>query len=104
MSLAAGLSNSAGKTPLYLPQSQLFPQLHSLPLFIGQFLPVVLQFGLSAIHRGASKKRGSHGRIDPRLPRWSSIKNIRVHSFMAVVFLLWLVIVGFEIYPSLSSR
>ena len=31
-------------------------------------------------------------------------KNIRVHSFMAVVFLLWLVIVGFEIYPSLSSR
>jgi len=31
-------------------------------------------------------------------------KNIRVHSFMAVVFLLWLVIVGFEIYPSLNSR
>ena len=30
---------------------------------------------LSAIHRGASKKRGSHGRIDPRLPRWSSIKK-----------------------------
>jgi hypothetical protein len=32
----------------YLAQSQLLPQLHSLPLFIGQFLPVVLQFGLSA--------------------------------------------------------
>jgi len=29
-------------------QLQLFPQLHSLPLFIGQFLPVFLQFGLSA--------------------------------------------------------
>jgi len=28
--------------------SQLFPQLHSLPLFIGQFLPVFLQFGFSA--------------------------------------------------------
>jgi hypothetical protein len=32
----------------YLAQSQLFPQLHSLLSFIGQFLPVVLQFGLSA--------------------------------------------------------
>jgi hypothetical protein len=31
-----------------LPQSQLFPQLHSLLLFIGQFLPVFLQFGFSA--------------------------------------------------------
>ncbi len=30
-------------------------------------------------------------------------KNIRVHFFMGVVFLLWLVIVGFEIYPSLNS-
>lgn len=29
-------------------------------------------------------------------------KNIRVHSLMAVVFLIWLVIVGFEIYPSLG--
>src|SRR5439155_23001022 len=29
--------------------------------------------------------------------------NIRVYSFMAVVFFLWLVIVGFEIYPSLNS-
>ena len=32
----------------YLPQSQLFPQLHSLLSFIGQFLPVFLQVGLSA--------------------------------------------------------
>jgi len=31
-----------------VPQSQLFPQLHSWPLFIGQFLPVFLQFGFSA--------------------------------------------------------
>jgi hypothetical protein len=31
-----------------LAQLQLFPQLHFLPSFIGQFLPVVLQFGLSA--------------------------------------------------------
>ena len=29
-------------------QSQSFPQLHSLPLFIGQFLPVVLQLCFSA--------------------------------------------------------
>ncbi len=29
-------------------QSQLFPQLHSLLSFIGQFLPVFLQLGLSA--------------------------------------------------------
>jgi hypothetical protein len=35
-------------TESHLSQSQLFPQLHSLPLFIGQFLPVFLQFGLSA--------------------------------------------------------
>jgi hypothetical protein len=32
----------------YFPQSQSFPQLHSLLPFIGQFLPVFLQFGLSA--------------------------------------------------------
>jgi hypothetical protein len=31
-----------------LAQLQLFPQLHSLLSFIGQFLPVSLQFGLSA--------------------------------------------------------
>ena len=31
-----------------LAQSQLFPQLHSLLSFMGQFLPVFLQFGLSA--------------------------------------------------------
>jgi len=29
-------------------QSQAFPQVHSLLSFIGQFLPVFLQFGLSA--------------------------------------------------------
>jgi hypothetical protein len=29
-------------------QSQLFPHLHSLLSFMGQFLPVFLQFGLSA--------------------------------------------------------
>jgi hypothetical protein len=29
-------------------------------------------------------------------------KNIWVHSLMAAVFLIWLVIVGFEIYPSLG--
>jgi len=32
----------------HLPQSQLFPQLHSLLSFVGQFLPVFLQVGLSA--------------------------------------------------------
>ena len=32
----------------HLPQSQLFPQLHSLLSFIGQFLAAFLQFGLSA--------------------------------------------------------
>ncbi len=31
-----------------LNKSQLFPQLHSLLSFIGQFLPVFLQVGLSA--------------------------------------------------------
>jgi hypothetical protein len=31
-----------------IQQSQLFPQLHALLSFIGQFLPVFLQFGLSA--------------------------------------------------------
>jgi hypothetical protein len=30
------------------PQSQLLPQLHSLPSFMGQFLPVFLQLGFSA--------------------------------------------------------
>ena len=34
--------------PRYLPQPQSLPQLHALPLFIGQFFPVSLQFGLSA--------------------------------------------------------
>jgi hypothetical protein len=31
-----------------LAQLQVFPQLHSLLSFMGQFLPVLLQFGLSA--------------------------------------------------------
>ena len=31
-----------------LAQPQSLPHLHTLPLFIGQFLPVALQFGLSA--------------------------------------------------------
>jgi hypothetical protein len=43
----------------YLPQSQLFPQLHSLLSFMGQFLPVFLQFGLSAaretVHMAATR-------------------------------------------------
>lgn len=40
-------------------QPQSLPQLHALPLFIGQFLPVALQFGLSAaketVHSAATK-------------------------------------------------
>ena len=32
----------------FVAQSQLFPQLHALLSFMGQFLPVFLQFGLSA--------------------------------------------------------
>jgi hypothetical protein len=32
----------------HLAHSQLFPQLHALLSFMGQFLPVFLQFGLSA--------------------------------------------------------
>jgi hypothetical protein len=32
----------------YLPQSQFFPQLHFLLSFIGPFLPLFLQLGLSA--------------------------------------------------------
>jgi hypothetical protein len=32
----------------YLAHSQLFPQLHSLLSFMGQFLPLFLQLGLSA--------------------------------------------------------
>jgi hypothetical protein len=46
---ALAAADSATKSAkLYLPQSQLFPQLHSLLSFIGQFLPVFLQLGLSA--------------------------------------------------------
>jgi hypothetical protein len=40
-------------------QSQLFPQLHSLLSFMGQFFPVFLQFGLSAakqtVHMAATR-------------------------------------------------
>lgn len=43
----------------HLPHSQLFPQLHALLSFMGQFLPVSLQFGLSAakeiVHMAATK-------------------------------------------------
>jgi hypothetical protein len=42
-----------------LAQPQSLPHLHVLPLFIGQFLPVALQFGLSAakdtVHIAATK-------------------------------------------------
>jgi hypothetical protein len=41
-------SESGVNTAHILAQSQLFPQLHSLLSFIGQFLPVFLQLGLSA--------------------------------------------------------
>jgi hypothetical protein len=37
-----------------LAQLQVFPQLHSLLSFIGQFLPVSLQFGLSAAKETAN--------------------------------------------------
>ena len=42
-----------------LAQPQSLPHLHTLPLFIGQFLPVALQFGLSAaneaVHSAAAR-------------------------------------------------
>jgi len=45
--------------PYILAQPQSLPQLHALPLFIGQFLPVLLQLGLSAanetVHSAATK-------------------------------------------------
>ena len=37
-----------GGCSAHLPQPQSLPQLHFLLSFIGQFLPVFLQFGLSA--------------------------------------------------------
>ena len=40
--------NPQGSAHFFAPQSQLLPQLHSLPSFMGQFLPVFLQFGFSA--------------------------------------------------------
>jgi hypothetical protein len=39
---------TGAKCSATFPQSQLFPQLHSLLSFMGQFFPVLLQFGLSA--------------------------------------------------------
>jgi hypothetical protein len=36
------------KCSAQFPQPQLFPQLHSLLSFMGQFFPDLLQFGLSA--------------------------------------------------------
>src|SRR5205823_2135268 len=42
------LANEENRCCYILAQSQLFPQLHSLLSFMGQFLPVFLQFGLSA--------------------------------------------------------
>jgi hypothetical protein len=46
-----------------LAQPQSLPQLQALPLFIGQFLPVLLQFGLSAaketVHSPATKIENS---------------------------------------------
>jgi hypothetical protein len=41
-------TNSGARFFAHLEQSQFFPQLHSLLSFMGQFLPVFLQFGLSA--------------------------------------------------------
>jgi hypothetical protein len=42
------LNDSVGKCSAHLAHSQSFPQLHSLLSFMGQFLPLFLQFGLSA--------------------------------------------------------
>ena len=41
-------NDSEARCFAHLAHSQLFPQLHSLLSFMGQFLPVFLQFGLSA--------------------------------------------------------
>ena len=41
-------NDSEARCFAHLAQSQLVPQLHSLLSFMGQFLPVFLQFGLSA--------------------------------------------------------
>ncbi len=48
---------------------------------------------------GGCDTSGLHSRVDPRLRRWSSIEKHPRSFLMAVVFLLWLVIVGFEIIP-----
>jgi hypothetical protein len=42
------IGTTGAKRSAHLAQSQLFPQLHSLLSFMGQFLPVFLQLGLSA--------------------------------------------------------
>ena len=42
------LQERASERGYMLAQLQVFPQLHALLSFIGQFLPVSLQFGLSA--------------------------------------------------------
>ena len=48
LSSVSDLNDSGVRRSAHLAQSQLFPQLHSLLSFTGQFLPVFLQFGLSA--------------------------------------------------------
>jgi len=48
LSSAYDLNGSEVRHSSYFAQSQLFPQLHSLLSFMGQFLPVFLQVGLSA--------------------------------------------------------
>src|ERR1700730_11218096 len=56
---SSGKSNCRRKIGVVYLQPQSLPQLHALPLFIGQFLPVSLQFGLSAaketVHIAATK-------------------------------------------------
>jgi hypothetical protein len=42
------LNDSGARRSAHLPHSQLFPQLQALPSFMGQFLPLSLQLGLSA--------------------------------------------------------
>ena len=57
--LENGAFNETRRLPYILAQPQSLPQLHALPLFIGQFLPVSLQFGLSAanetVHSAAAR-------------------------------------------------
>jgi hypothetical protein len=57
--LEIGGFNKTPRLPYILAQPQSLPQLQALPLFIGQFLPVSLQFGLSAanetVHNTAAR-------------------------------------------------